>query len=291
MIINGKQISNEIKEELKNKILKLSVKKPLLSVVLVGNDLSSITYVRVKKRACESIGMDFKLYQYSEDEKEEVILKKIEELNNDKNVNGILVQMPLPLHINSFKVIESINPDKDVDGFHPVNVGKMLIGNESGFLPCTPLGIKILLQKSFIEVESKHVVIVGRSNIVGKPLAAILIQKKIGCNATVTITHSYSKNLKELTRQADILVAAIGKANFITKDMVRYGAVVIDVGMNYLKQTDGTTKLVGDVDFEKVFKIASHITPVPGGVGPMTVAMLLQNTFNSFYKSNLWKKK
>jgi methylenetetrahydrofolate dehydrogenase (NADP+) / methenyltetrahydrofolate cyclohydrolase len=287
MIINGKQIATEIKEELKNKIIKLKGKKPSLSVILVGNNLSSMSYVRVKKRACESIGIDFNLYHFDEDEKEEIVLKKIIELNENKNVNGILVQMPLPKHINPINIIESLNPNKDVDGFHPLNVGKMLIGDETGFLPCTPLGIKILLQKSLIEVESKHIVIVGRSNIVGKPLAAILVQKKPGCNATVTIAHSYSKNLKDLTRQADILIVAIGKANFITKEMVRYGCIVIDVGNNYLKQSDGTTKLVGDVDFENVSKIASHITPVPGGVGPMTVALLLQNTLNSLYKSNL----
>lgn len=287
MIINGKQIANDLNEELKGRILELKGNKPSLSVILVGNNPSSLTYVRVKKRACESIGINFNLHHFNEGEKEDIILKKINELNNDNKVSGILVQMPLPNHINSLKVIESINPNKDVDGFHPLNVGKMLIGDETGFLPCTPHGIKILLQKSSIEVESKHVVIVGRSNVVGKPLAAILVQKKPHCNATVTIAHSFSKNLKEITRQADILVAAIGKAKFITKDMVRYGSVVIDVGNNYIKQTDGTTKLVGDVDFENVSKVASHITPVPGGVGPMTVALLLQNTFNSFYKSNI----
>lgn len=287
MIINGKQIAYEITQDLRSKILSLKEKKPSLSVILVGNNPSSLTYIRVKKRACESIGINFRLIHLNEKEKEEVVLNKVKELNNDKNVNGILIQMPLPSHINTLKVIETIDPNKDVDGFHPLNVGKMLIGDDSGFLPCTPLGIKILLQKSDIEVESKHVVIVGRSNVVGKPLAAILVQKKPHCNATVTIAHSYSKNLKEITRQADILVAAIGKAQFITKEMVRYGAVVIDVGNNYIKQPDGTTKLVGDVDFENVSKIASHITPVPGSVGPMTVALLLQNTFNSFYKENL----
>ncbi len=286
MIINGNHIANEIKGVLKDKISKLK-DKPSISVILVGSNPASMTYIRLKKRACESIGINFKLYHFNENEKEEIIIKKIAELNENKNVNGILVQMPLPNHINFLKIIESINPDKDVDGFHPLNVGKMLIGDDTGFLPCTPHGIKILLQKSLIEVESKHVVIVGRSNIVGKPLAAILVQKKPNCNATVTIAHSYSKNLKEITRQADILIAAIGKPNFITKEMVRYQSVVIDVGINYVKQPDGTTKIVGDVDFENVAKIATHITPVPGGVGPMTVALLLQNTFNSFHKSNL----
>jgi len=283
MIIKGKEIAKKITEELKEKIQKIKDKRPSISVILIGKNLASITYVRVKKRACESIGINFNLYQFNEDEKEEVILKKIFELNEDKNVNGILVQMPLPSHIDAKKIIENINPQKDVDGFHPLNVGKMLIGDDTGFLPCTPHGIKILLQKSLIEVESKHVVIVGRSNIVGKPLAAILVQKKPQCNATVTIAHSYTKNLKNITRQADILIAAIGKPKFITKEMVRYGAVVIDVGTTHVKQVDGTIKIIGDVDFENVVKIASHITPVPGGVGPMTVALLLQNTFNSFY--------
>jgi len=288
MIINGKRIAKEIQEEIKTKISsRLDDKRPHLSVILVGDNPSSATYVRAKKRACERVGIKFSLYQFEKDEKEKVILDKIDELNDDFEVNGILVQMPLPKHIDTLKVIERLDPNKDVDGFHPLNVGKMLIGDESGFLPCTPHGIKILLQKSQIEVESKHVVIVGRSNIVGKPLAAILTQKKPGCNATVTIAHSYSKNLKDLTRSADILIAAIGMANFITKDMVRYGCVVVDVGINHIKQADGTIAVVGDVDFQEVAKIASHITPVPGGVGPMTVALLLQNTYNSFYKKYL----
>jgi methylenetetrahydrofolate dehydrogenase (NADP+)/methenyltetrahydrofolate cyclohydrolase len=286
MIIDGKKIASQIRQEIRDEILKLRGKKPLLSVILVGQNIASLTYIRMKKKACEAVGIDFNLYNFDEREKEEIILKKIDQLNKDPSVDGILIQMPLPDHIDTMKVIERIDPNKDIDGFHPLNVGKMLIGDESGFLPCTPHGIKILLQRNLIEVKSKHVVIVGRSNIVGKPLAAILVQKKSGCNATVTIAHSYSKDLKSITRQADILVAAIGRAKFITKDMVRYGAIVIDVGINHIKQTDGTTKIVGDVDFENVSKIASHITPVPGGIGPMTVTLLLQNTLDSFNRKN-----
>src|SRR3990167_6944388 len=220
MIIDGRKIAKELILNLKEKIAKLTDKKPSLNVILAGNNPASLTYIRVKKRQSESIGIDFFLHHFNENEKEQTLLQKIKQLNENKNVNDILVQMPLPEHINPLKVIETIDPNKDVDGFHPLNVGKLLIGDETGFLPCTPHGIKILLQKSLIEVESKHVVIVGRSNIVGKPLAAILVQKKPGCNATVTIAHSFSKNLKDITRSADILVAAIGKPHFITKDMV-----------------------------------------------------------------------
>ncbi|NGX28779.1 MAG: Bifunctional protein FolD protein [Candidatus Anoxychlamydiales bacterium] len=286
MIINGRKIAKDIKDALKSKIDVLA-QKPSLSVILVGSDPASEVYIRVKKRACEKIGINFNLDHFAESVSQEEVLDKIEELNQNPSINGILVQMPLPKHINSQKIIEKIDPRKDVDGFHPINVGKMLIGDETGFLPCTPHGIKIMLQKSLIEVESKHVVIVGRSNIVGKPLAAILMQKKPGCNATVTVCHSYSKNLKDLTRSADILVAAIGKANFITEEMVSPNTVVIDVGINHVKFPDGTTKIVGDVDFENVAHIASAISPVPKGVGPMTVALLLQNTYMSFHKKNI----
>ncbi|MFA6118957.1 MAG: bifunctional methylenetetrahydrofolate dehydrogenase/methenyltetrahydrofolate cyclohydrolase FolD [Parachlamydiales bacterium] len=289
MIIDGKKIAASLNDELKNKILGLS-KKPSLCVVIVGSDFASEIYIRNKKRACENVGIVFNLTRFNETVSEKDVLKNINDLNHNEEIDGIIVQMPLPKHIDPIKVIEAIDPNKDVDGFHPLNVGKMLIGDESGFLPCTPYGIKVLLEKSLIEVETKHVVIVGRSNIVGKPLAAILMQKKHNCNATVTIAHSFSKNLKDLTRSADILVAAIGKPHFITKELVSKKTVVIDVGMNHLKQKDGTTKLVGDVDFDEVSKIASYITPVPGGVGPMTVAMLLQNTFKSYHRRSLCRK-
>ncbi|NGX52347.1 MAG: Bifunctional protein FolD protein [Candidatus Anoxychlamydiales bacterium] len=285
MIINGTKIAKAIAEDLKDKILKYK-NKPNLSVILVGDNPASLIYIRMKKKACERVGIDFKLYHFNEEEKEGTILNEIDKLNQDDRVNGILVQMPLPKQISNKKVIERIDPEKDVDGFHPINVGKMLIGDDSGFLSCTPLGIKTLLIKSNIKVESKHVVILGRSNIVGKPLAAILMQKKSHCNATVTVCHSYSKKIKEITRSADILVAAIGKPKFVTQDMIKDNAIVIDVGINYIKQEDGTTKILGDVDFENVSKIASQITPVPKGVGPMTVVSLLQNTYMSFNRKN-----
>ena len=285
MIINGTKIAKAITEDIKEKISKYQ-KKPNLSVILVGNNPASLIYIRMKERACEKVGIDFKLHHFNEEEKEAKVLNEIDKLNQDDRVNGILVQMPLPKQISNKKVIERIDPEKDVDGFHPVNVGKMLIGDDSGFISCTPLGIKTLLSKSNIKVESKHVVILGRSNIVGKPLAAILMQKKPHCNATVTVCHSYTKNLKEITRSADILVAAIGKPKFVTQDMVKVNAIVIDVGINYLLQDDGTTKILGDVDFENVSKIASQITPVPKGVGPMTVVSLLQNTYMSFNRKN-----
>jgi len=283
MIIDGKKIAKDITDDLKEKISKLD-KKPNLSVILVGENPASLIYIKMKKKACAKVGIDFDLYHFKEDEKENVVLDKIDNLNLDEKVSGILVQMPLPKHINPSKVIMRIDPVKDVDGFHPINVGKLLIGDDSAIVSCTPLGVKILLKKSNIEVESKHVVIVGRSNIVGKPLAALLMQKKPSCNATVTVAHSYSKGLKEITRSADILIAAIGKPNFITQDMVKENTVVIDVGINYVLQKAEKTKIIGDVDFENVSKIASHITPVPKGVGPMTVAMLAQNTYACFYR-------
>lgn len=287
MIIDGKKIATQLQEELKIKIAS-SLKKPALSVILVGKNEASLIYIRNKKKACERVGISFHLHEFDENVSDKEILAKINFLNNDINTDGIFVQLPLPKHINEMLIIESINPKKDVDGFHPLNVGKMLIGDEDTFLPCTPLGIHTLLKKASIEIESKHVVIVGRSNIVGKPLAAMLVQKKKDCNATVTVAHSYSKNLKEITRSADILIAAIGKPKFITKEMVAKNTVVVDVGLNYIKLEDGTHKIVGDVDFENVVKIASYITPVPGGVGPMTVTMLLANTFKSFNEKKLW---
>ncbi|MBN2479300.1 MAG: bifunctional 5,10-methylene-tetrahydrofolate dehydrogenase/5,10-methylene-tetrahydrofolate cyclohydrolase [Parachlamydiales bacterium] len=285
MIINGKEIAKEIALKIKAKLDNLKPKKPNLSVILVGNNSASLTYIRMKKKACDHVGIDFDLYHLDENIDEKALLKKISYLNNDPKVNGILVQMPLPKKINENEIILSINPKKDVDGFHPLNVGKALIGDDSGFLSCTPLGIKILLEKSNIDIQGKHVVIVGRSNIVGKPLAAILMQKKPFCNATVTVAHSYSRDLIQITRSADVLVAAIGKPKFITKDMVKTGSVVIDVGINLEKQSDSTTKLVGDVDFENVKDIASYITPVPGGVGPMTIACLLHNVYKSFIQT------
>jgi methylenetetrahydrofolate dehydrogenase (NADP+)/methenyltetrahydrofolate cyclohydrolase len=276
--IDGKKIAGEIQEEIKENISRLEGRKPGLAVVLVGHSSASQTYVRAKQKACHSVGIYSSVIELPSSISESDLLKTIDLLNQDPKIDGILVQLPLPSHIDEKIVTASIDPTKDVDGFHPVNVGKMLLGIEGGFLPCTPLGIKVLLEKSQIQVEGKHVVIVGRSNIVGKPLAAILMQKKEGCNATVTIAHSQSENLSQLTQSADILIAALGKTHFITKGMVKKGATVIDVGINRLPNGS----LVGDVDFQNVKEIAEWITPVPGGIGPMTIAMLLQNTLLSF---------
>lgn len=280
MIIDGKKIAQEIREEIKTEISKLSG-SPGLTFVLVGNDPASRTYVGMKKKGCAHVGIRSNVIELPESVSQTELLNTIEDLNQDPNVDGILVQLPLPKQIDENKVMLTIDPMKDVDGFHPVNVGKMLLGDESGFLPCTPHGIKVLLEKSKIDPAHKHVVVVGRSNIVGKPLAAIMVQKKPYCNATVTIAHSGTKDLAQITRQADILVAAIGKEHFIKKEMVKPKAVVIDVGINRITK-QGKSMLVGDIDFDEVSKVASHITPVPGGVGPMTITILLQNTLKSF---------
>jgi methylenetetrahydrofolate dehydrogenase (NADP+)/methenyltetrahydrofolate cyclohydrolase len=280
MLIDGKKVAGEIQLEIKEKISSLHTRKPGLAFILVGDNPASQSYVRSKKKACQDVGIFSKVIELPKMIAESDLLKQIEHLNKDPSIDGILVQLPLPSHINEQTVVAFIDPTKDVDGFHPINVGKMFIGDESGFLPCTPLGIKVLLEKAQIPVEKKHVVIVGRSNIVGKPLGAILIQKKPHCNATVTIAHSQSENLAEITRSADILVSAVGKPLFIKKEMIKEGSSVIDVGINRLP--DGS--LVGDVDFTTVSKKAANITPVPGGVGPMTIAMLLQNTLLSFLK-------
>ena len=278
MILDGKKIATEIQEEIKKKIHSLKGRPPGLGFILVGNNPASQSYVRSKRKACSITGMTSVLIELPEPTSEETLLEKIKHLNQDPKIDGILVQLPLPAHIDTQKVMLSIDPNKDVDGFHPINVGKMLLGQEGGFLPCTPYGIKTLLERSHIPVEGKRVVILGRSNIVGKPLAAILMQKKPHCNATVTLAHSQSEHLKEITQSADILVAAIGSPLFVKKEMVRPQTVVIDVGIN--RTLDG--KLVGDVDFKEIAPLASHITPVPGGVGPMTIAMLLQNTLSSY---------
>lgn len=278
ILIDGKKIAAQILAEIKQKISQLKGRKPHLAFILVGTLAPSQIYVRSKEKACSSTGIASTLIDLPSDIAQAELLRHIEQLNQDPQVDGILVQLPLPPHIDEKAVILTIDPEKDVDGFHPINVGKLLLGEESGFLPCTPNGIKALLVHYRIPVEGKHVVIIGRSNIVGKPLAAILMQKKTHCNATVTVAHSHSENLAEIIRSADILVAAIGRPRFIQKEMVRPQAAVIDVGINRLP--DG--KIVGDIDFSSVSQIASHITPVPGGVGPMTIAMLLQNTFLSY---------
>lgn len=273
-IIDGKQISLDIKNELKEKVARYKEQgiEITLVVVKVGNDPASAVYVRNKEKACEYVGINSKTLALPEETTEEELLNVVKELNEDKNVNGILVQLPLPKHIDESKVLLTIDSTKDVDGFHPVNVGKMVIGEDT-FLPCTPAGIIEMIKRTDIDIEGKECVVIGRSNIVGKPMAMLMLKE----NATVTIAHSRTKDLKEVTKRADIIVAAIGKAKFVTADYVKEGAVVIDVGMD----RDENGKLCGDVDFESVSKVASAITPVPGGVGPMTVTMLLVNCLRS----------
>ena len=270
-ILNGKELSIKIKEELAKKTgaLKASGINPGLAVIIVGDDPASRVYVNNKKKACAECGIYSEEYALPAETTEEELLELIDTLNKKKSINGILVQLPLPKGIDSEKVLLSILPEKDVDAFHPVNVGKIMIGNFD-FLPCTPAGVMELIRLTGIDVCGKECVVVGRSNIVGKPQAMLLLHE----NGTVTICHSRTKNLKEVCRRADILVAAVGKAKFITADMVKEGAIVIDVGMN----RDENGKLCGDVDYEAVSEVASAITPVPGGVGPMTIAMLMKNT-------------
>ncbi len=280
ILLDGKKMASVIQEEIQAKVASLTSRKPGLAFILVGDNPASKVYVKAKNRACAQVGIVSTLIELPTSISESDLLKQIDHLNRNPQIDGILVQLPLPSHIDEKIVTASIDPNKDVDGFHPINVGKMLLGEEGGFLPCTPYGIKTLLQRYKIPVEGKHVVIIGRSNIVGKPLAAILMQKKPHCNATVTLAHSQSEHLKEFARSADILVAALGRPHFVKKEMVKPGATVIDVGIN--RMPDG--KLVGDVDFAPVSEIAGHITPVPGGIGPMTIAMLLQNTLTSFLK-------
>lgn len=273
-LIDGKLISTQIKDELREQttLLKQQGIVPGLAVILVGDDPASQTYVNSKTKTCESLGYYSEQYRLPAETSEEELLALLDKLNADAKIHGILVQLPLPKHLDKQKVIDHILPEKDVDAFHPINVGKIMTGNFD-FLPCTPAGVMELLDRSDIDVSGKHCVVIGRSDIVGKPQAMLLLHK----NATVTICHSRTKDLKSITKQADVLVAAVGRAGFVTADMVRDGAVVIDVGIN--RNADG--KLCGDVDFESVEKIASAITPVPGGVGPMTIAMLMQNTMTA----------
>lgn len=269
--IDGKETSRKVRAEIAEKVeaLKAQGKVTGLAVVIVGENPASQVYVRNKAKACEEVGMYSEVHALPEATTEEELLTLVEQLNREDKIDGILVQLPLPKHINEERVILAIDPNKDVDAFHPVNTGKIMIGNYE-FLPCTPAGVMTLLKEYNIEVEGKECVVVGRSNIVGKPQALLLLQK----NGTVTVCHSRTKNLADITRRADILVVAIGKAEFITGDMIKEGAVVIDVGMN--RKADG--KLCGDVEFSSAEAKASYITPVPGGVGPMTITTLLQNT-------------
>lgn len=270
-LLMGKEVSARIKSELKEEVEKLKAEgiNPGLAVIIVGEDPASQVYVKNKERACEECGIYSEKYALPENTAQEELLSLIDELNKKSSISGILVQLPLPKHIDEKTVINAIDPKKDVDAFHPVNVGKIMVGDYD-FVPCTPAGVMELIKESGIDVSGKECVVVGRSNIVGKPQAMLLLHQ----NGTVTICHSRTKNLKEKTKNADILVAAVGIANFITGDMIKEGAVVIDVGINRLENK----KLCGDVDFESAKDVAGAITPVPGGVGPMTIAMLMRNT-------------
>jgi methylenetetrahydrofolate dehydrogenase (NADP+)/methenyltetrahydrofolate cyclohydrolase len=269
-IIDGKAVAKKIRKELKKEVEELKTKEitPKLAVIMVGDNSASQVYVRNKSKACEKAGIEFEEFLFDKDTTEEKLLDTIDMLNKDESVHGILLQSPVPKHINIQKAFEKISPKKDVDGFNAVNVGKLSIGQDA-FISCTPYGIIKMLEEYNIETEGKHTVILGRSNIVGKPMIQCMLNK----NATVTVCHSRTKNIAEITRNADILIAAIGKPKFVTEDMVKDDVVVIDVGINRME--DGT--LCGDVDFENVSKKASYITPVPGGVGPMTIAMLIYN--------------
>ena len=285
IIIDGKQVAADIRAEVAQKVveLKKNGKNACLAVILVGENPASVSYVTGKQKALAEVGMQDRSVHLPENTSEENLLKLIDQLNNDDTVHGILVQLPLPKHINEDKVIMAISPEKDVDGFHPVNVGNMMIGRP-GFLPCTPHGIIVLLQRMGIETSGKHAVVIGRSNIVGKPVSVLLAQKSVNC--TVTLCHTGTKNLPEITKQADIVVVASGHPHTLTGDMIKQGAVVIDVGVNRIPDSSKKSgfRLVGDCDFDDLKEKASFITPVPGGVGPMTIAMLMVNTLESAEK-------
>lgn len=285
VILDGKKTSTDLKNEIAEAVKQLKAqgkKVPHLAAVLVGTDGASMTYVNSKVKACELVGFNSTLIELPEDTSEEKLLQEINKLNNDTDIDGFIVQLPLPKHIDEQKVIMAVHPDKDVDGFHPVNVGKLTL-NLPTFISATPYGIMELLERYNVETSGKHVVVIGRSNIVGRPMSILMSQKRNAGDATVTVAHSRTKNLKELTLQADIIVAALGIPEFLKGDMVKEGTVIIDVGIT--RVDDATKKrgyrIAGDVDFETVSKKASYITPVPGGVGPMTIAMLLKNTLQA----------
>jgi methylenetetrahydrofolate dehydrogenase (NADP+)/methenyltetrahydrofolate cyclohydrolase len=290
-ILDGKALAQTIQEEIARAARELKEKHnitPGLATILVGDDPASHIYVKNKGKACEKVGFFSKSIILPQNTSQQYLTELIGELNANPAIHGILVQLPLPQHIDENSIINAVHPEKDIDGFHPVNLGKMVLGREDCFLPCTPFGIQMLLARSGIETQGRHVVIVGRSNTVGKPTAIILMQKAAGADATVTVCHSRTKDLPAIIRQGDIVIAAIGRAEFIKADMVKPGAVVIDVGINRIK--DFTKKsgytIVGDVEFEKVKEVASAITPVPGGIGPMTIAMLLFNTLKAAKKQS-----
>ena len=287
VIIDGKQVAADVRADVAKKVAELKTKgiNPCLAVILVGENPASVSYVTGKQKALAEVGMVDRSVHLPESTSEEDLLKLIDQLNHDNTVHGILVQLPLPKHINEDKVIMAIDPSKDVDGFHPVSVGNLMIGRP-GFLPCTPHGIIVLLQKAGIETSGKHAVVIGRSNIVGKPVSILLARKDVNC--TVTMCHTGTKNMAEITRQADILVVASGHPHTLTGDMVKEGGVVIDVGVNRIPDSSKKSgfRLIGDCDFDDLKEKASFITPVPGGVGPMTIAMLMQNTLESAEAAN-----
>ena len=281
-LLDGKKTSEQIKQEIAEEVKQIKAKGgkvPHLAAVLVGNDGASLTYVGSKVKACEKVGFDSTLVEFPAEITETELLKKIEELNKNPEIDGYIVQLPLPKHIDSQKVLMAVDPEKDVDGFHPANFGKIALDMEA-FIPATPFGIMELLKRYEVETKGKHVVVVGRSHIVGRPMSILLSQKGNPGNATVTLTHSHTPNLSEITKQADIIVMALGIPEFLKGDMVKEGVTVIDVGITRLEDKNASKgyRIVGDVDFEEVKKKASFITPVPGGVGPMTIAMLLKNT-------------
>jgi methylenetetrahydrofolate dehydrogenase (NADP+)/methenyltetrahydrofolate cyclohydrolase len=276
-ILNGKAIAKTIEEEVAAAVQKLKGRAPALAFILVGENPASKSFISMKKKKCHEVGIRSLDRELPATTTEKELLREIERLNRDTTVDGILVQLPLPPHIDPYAITAFIDPAKDVDGFHPLNVGNLLIGRQDSFFPCTPYGIQELLIRSEIPIAGKHVVIMGRSNLVGKPLAALLMQKREGADATVTIAHSRSQNLKALAASADILIAAMGQPHFIGPEMVKPGATVIDVGINRVGSS-----IVGDVDFDRVVSKCAHITPVPGGIGPMTIAMLLKNTLKSY---------
>ena len=285
IVLDGKKTSSDIKAEIAesvNEIVAKGSRPPHLAAVIVGDDGASLTYVGSKVRACKRVGFESTLIKLPETISENELLEKVNELNNDENIDGYIVQLPLPKHIDSQKILMAVDADKDVDGFHPTNFGKMAL-SLSTFISATPFGIMELLKRYNVETSGKHTVIIGRSDIVGRPISILMSQKSNPGNSTVTLAHSRTKNIKELTKQADIIISALGVPNFVKEDMVKDGAVIVDVGIT--RVADGSEKgykIVGDVDYENVSKKSSYITPVPGGVGPMTIAMLLKNTLLAY---------
>jgi methylenetetrahydrofolate dehydrogenase (NADP+) / methenyltetrahydrofolate cyclohydrolase len=290
LLLDGKIASQSVKENLKiatQQLIKDGRRSPHLAAVLIGNNGASETYVAMKVKSCAEIGFDSTLIRYPDTIEEDELLRKIEELNLDESIDGILVQLPLPKQISESKVINAISPDKDVDGFHPISVGKLVQGMET-FIPATPYGIMLMMEHYKLETKGKHAVVIGRSNIVGRPMSILLSSNLLYGNCTVTVCHSHTPNLKELTLQADIIVAALGKPGFVTADMVKDGAIVLDVGITRVEDDNSSKgyRLKGDVQFDEVSKKASAITPVPGGVGPMTIAGLMKNTLEAYLRKH-----